>query len=102
MRYLTIEQREALQHALERRGAQLRGEVREDLQADLNAEPEVAALERDAVELQQVEAALARLHQPGFGLCLDCKAEIPYVRLQASPIAIRCLGCEQAHERRHA
>ena len=72
----------------------------EDLGADLNAEPEAAALQRDVEELRAVESALARLHEPGFGLCADCGAEIPFTRLQAAPAATHCRACAARHERR--
>ena len=99
MRYFTIEQRESLQRQLEARAAALREEVGEDVGADLNAEPEAAALERDVEELRAVEAALARIHQPDFGLCVDCGGEIPFSRLAASPVANRCIACQARHER---
>lgn len=98
MRYLTLEQRESLKKALESRAAQLRDEVDEDRKTDLNELTEVAALERDVLELRQVEAALERLHEPDFGLCGDCGVEIPFVRLQAAPIVTRCVVCEERHE----
>ena len=97
--YFTIEQRETLQHQLEARGAALREEVGEDVKADLDAEPAAVALELDVVELRAVEAALARLHTPDFGLCEDCAAEIPYARLSANPTAVRCISCQTRHER---
>jgi RNA polymerase-binding transcription factor DksA len=99
-RYLTIQQRETLQRLLEERAAALRAEIGEDRLADLNAEPAAAALERDAVELREVEAALARVHEPDFGLCADCEADIPYARLEAAPSAVRCLACQASVERR--
>jgi RNA polymerase-binding transcription factor DksA len=68
--------------------------------ADLNAEPEVAALERDEVELREVEAAQGRVHEPDFGLCVDCNADIPFARLQAAPWARRCVPCQARAERR--
>ena len=100
MHYFTIEQRESLQKALEQREAQLRGEIGEDRLADLSQEPEAAALERDVVELRDVERALGRLHTPEFGLCAGCGAEIPYARLQANPSASRCLACQAEQEGR--
>jgi RNA polymerase-binding transcription factor DksA len=100
-RYLTIQQRETLQRLLEERAAELREEIGEDRLADLNAEPEVAALERDVIELREVEAALARVHEPDFGLCADCEGDIPFARLQAAPSARRCVAC-QAIAERHA
>jgi len=99
-RYLTIQQRESLQRLLEERAAALRDEIGEDRMADLNAEPEVAALERDVVELREIEAALGRVHEPDFGLCADCEADIPFARMQATPWARRCVACQARAEHR--
>jgi DnaK suppressor protein len=96
--YFTIEQRETLERLLQARAAVLRGEIGTDAQENLNAEPEMAALQRDIDELRDVESALARLHEPGFGLCEDCSAEIPYVRLKTNPAARRCVGCQAKRE----
>jgi len=98
MRYFTLEQRETLQHWLEDRAAVLRAELGVDLQEDLNAEPELAAATRDAGELRDIEAALTRLHQPDFGTCSSCGADIPMSRLQANPTARLCLGCQNQQE----
>lgn len=99
MHYFTIEQRETLEKMLQSRAGILREEIREDAQADLNAEPEAVALKLDVAELRAVEAALARLHTPEFGLCGDCAAQIPYARLSANPAALRCIACQAKHER---
>ena len=99
MHYFTIEQREALEHILRTRAGVLREEIREDTQADLNAEPEAVALRLDVAELRAVEAALVRLHTPDFGRCEDCAAQIPYLRLSANPAAFRCIACQAMHER---
>ncbi|MCC6211888.1 MAG: TraR/DksA C4-type zinc finger protein [Burkholderiales bacterium] len=101
-RYLTIQQREALQRLLRERADVLRLEIGEDRLADLNVEPEAAALARDVVEFREVEAALSRLHEPDFGLCADCGSDIPYARLQAAPSASRCLSCQARAEHRPA
>jgi RNA polymerase-binding transcription factor DksA len=98
MRYFTLEQRESLQRWLEERAAVLRAELGEDLKADLGAEPELAAAQRDADELKDVEAALARLHQSDFGSCAACGADIPYKRLHANPMARYCLSCQERQE----
>ena len=99
-RYLTIQQRETLQRLLDERAAALREEIGEDRMADLNAEPEVAALERDVIEWREVEAALARVHEPDFGLCVECDADIPFARLEANPSAKRCVACQARAEHR--
>lgn len=119
--YFTIEQREALQHQLDRRAAELREAIATALRAtgneqaaglanhleeiddapvaDLESAIEIAALEREVRELRAIESARKRLHEPDFGLCEDCEAEIPYARLSANPTAIRCVGCQTQHER---
>jgi DnaK suppressor protein len=99
MHYFTLEQRESLLRQLKEREAVLRDEIGEDRMADLDREPEAAALERDVVELREVESALARLHTPEFGLCAHCGTEIPYARLHAEPSAARCIACQAEFER---
>jgi len=39
------------------------------------------------------------LHEPDFGLCEDCHAEIPYARLAANPAAARCVDCQKLAEK---
>lgn len=97
---LTQPQRAALEAALLARGRQLREEIGEDRLADLNAEPEAAALARDVVELREVESALARMQSGSYGGCADCGSEIPLARLQATPWAARCKACQAKAERR--
>ena len=63
---------------------------------------EVDALERHSNELKALEAALLRLHTPDYGECADCSEDIPYVRLQANPLATRCTACQGLFERTHA
>lgn len=112
MKYLTIEQRERLRKELQATAARLRSEIAahrklanhsqetdDDAVADLEGDIEIAELERDAKELEAVERALARLHEPGFGICAECDEEIPFSRLAASPAATRCVACQAKHER---
>ena len=119
--YFTIEQRETLQRQLEQRAALLREAIAAALRAtgneqaeglanhleetddepvaDLESAIEIAALEREVRELRAGESARKRLHEPDFGLCEDCEAEIPYARLSANPTATRCIGCQAQRER---
>ncbi|MBM4219919.1 MAG: TraR/DksA family transcriptional regulator [Gammaproteobacteria bacterium] len=94
MHYFTIEQRETLERQLAARAAELRA----GFAADPETEDETAERERERRELAYVESSLQRLHEPEFGLCADCGEEIPYSRLQANPIAVRCLACQRVHE----
>jgi RNA polymerase-binding transcription factor DksA len=51
-------------------------------------------------ELRDIDGALARLAQPGYGLCADCGAAIPFDRLLQQPQALCCVGCQSTRERR--
>jgi RNA polymerase-binding transcription factor DksA len=111
MRYLTIEQRESLRAGLERLIERLRGEIAhgplpnhneetdDEAIADLETSLEVAGLERAAAQVREAEAALERLHDPSYGVCAGCGADIPYVRLLAYPAATRCIACQRERER---
>jgi len=120
MRYLTIEQREALQAALAARAELLRSglssaldrqdggpgalpnhgeETDDDAIVDLESSLDVAQVSRATAELQEIDQALGRLHSPEFGQCTDCGTDIPFTRLQANPMATRCTACQARHER---
>jgi DnaK suppressor protein len=66
--------------------------------ADLETAMDVAEVSRDAAELQEVEAALARIKDNSYGTCLECGAPIPLPRLDASPMAGRCIACQERLE----
>ncbi|MGG1953485.1 TraR/DksA family transcriptional regulator [Ralstonia solanacearum] len=53
-------------------------------------------------ELAKVEAARERMAQGQYGGCMDCGKPIPFLRLQAQPVAKRCLACQASRERRLA
>ena len=55
--------------------------------------------EKDA--LDQIDAALKRIHDGSFGRCELCNAVIPKVRLQAIPYAALCVGCASQQEDDH-
>ena len=64
-RYLTIEQREILTNL-----------IRSQL-----------------VPGAQREIALRRLHEPDYGVCIECGKDIGFVRLNVDPWALRCQAC---------
>ena len=45
------------------------------------------------VELQQVRAALKRIHAGDYGICANCGADIGEGRLTALPYATLCIRC---------
>jgi RNA polymerase-binding transcription factor DksA len=67
--------------------------------ADLMVDVGEAEVTRDLDELRALEAALKRVSDGAYGLCVDCGAEIPLERLRAQPFAARCLACQQRHEK---
>ena len=66
--------------------------------ADAAAEMEVAMVMRESQELQEIEAALARIGDGSYGSCADCGNDIGLARLRATPSARRCLPCQEKYE----
>ncbi|GAA4417176.1 TraR/DksA family transcriptional regulator [Acidovorax lacteus] len=62
---------------------------------------EFAIDEHETAHLTQIDAALQRIAAGTYGECVDCGADIAPARLQATPEAARCLGCQEAAERPH-
>jgi DnaK suppressor protein len=66
------------------------------------AEVRVPAEEIPLREALHLESALHRLAEGNYGLCVDCRRQIPTARLLAEPACLRCLACQQAHEARRS
>ncbi len=80
----------------------LSGEVAdsgEEALADLLVDVRHAEIDRDADEIKDINAAIARMHSGDYGMCIDCRAPIPYARLRAYPTAKRCEPCQRKRER---
>ncbi len=73
-------------------------EVREQPQADLLGDTDLAQLKLELVELRSIEEALERMKEGTFGVCMQCGSNISLRRLRAAPAARRCLGCQEALE----
>jgi DnaK suppressor protein len=59
----------------------------------------LAGLEgRERRELDEIQAATARLATGDFGLCQVCGAAIPLSRLRAVPWARHCFACQMREE----
>src|SRR5574340_891673 len=70
--------------------------------ADLLSDLANADTTRDLNEMRELEAALARIGQAGYGACIDCGDEIDYERLVAYPASLRCFRCQTVHEKTFA
>jgi len=51
-----------------------------------------------ANRLKSVDAALSRLKNHRYGVCLQCGAKIPEERLRAIPYAVLCVACKSGEE----
>jgi RNA polymerase-binding transcription factor DksA len=79
----------------------LEDDLRQPLDADF-AEQAIDLADDEALEgvdeilkaeAVQVRAALGRIAQGTYGTCANCGADIPRERLEAQPVATRCIRC---------
>lgn len=63
-------------------------------QTDAERDLAVALEERELAELNQIAAALARITDGSYGECTACGADVGVARLQANPVAERCIACQ--------
>ena len=56
-------------------------------------------VDRESALLRQVKAALRRIHDGSFGMCIECESAISPKRLAAVPWAQRCIQCQDAADR---
>ena len=72
------------------------------LQQQLNREVAIRNLDRESRLLKDVQAALGRVQEGTFGVCLRCEEDIPEKRLKALPWAAYCVTCQEVVDRLHA
>lgn len=75
-------------------------QVREQAEADLLADTDIAQLQIELAELEAIEGALARLRDGSYGRCARCGTPISTGRLRVQPAARMCLPCQEAAEQR--
>ena len=99
---------EDIAKALRTRLSELRGrlaEIDSKLRRPLSADSEERATDlenQDALEgiknseiqeVHQIQGALRRIAEGTYGVCVQCGADIDPKRLEALPIATRCISC---------
>jgi DnaK suppressor protein len=98
---------------LERKAAELVGALRnrdgiaieksadqmDEIQYASERDLAICNVDRDSAVLRQIQAALERLRDGGFGTCIDCESAIGPKRLAAVPWASRCIRCQEAADR---
>lgn len=63
-------------------------------QAIANSEIDFSEALRDIEEWRSLRGAIRRIDEGSYGLCIDCGTGIPFARLQAQPVAARCIACQ--------
>lgn len=103
----------AFQEILERKEAELAKVLRErggiviersadpmdEIQSASERDLAIGNVDRESTMLRNVKAALRRLHDGSFGICIECEAEISPKRLAAVPWAPRCIQCQETADR---
>jgi RNA polymerase-binding protein DksA len=69
-------------------------------EADLETDTTISMAQRHAAELQEIDAALARIANGSYGECEECGGAIVWARLQAQPTARTCIACQERLEQR--
>lgn len=70
--------------------------------AELQESTILALAEIKAKEVEQIEAALERIDEGEYGICIECGDWIRPARLEVMPYAIRCRDCQEKIERLEA
>jgi DnaK suppressor protein len=93
-----------LQHSDNERYIDLAGsvhDVAEESVADLLTDLDLSGIDLMVLEVQDIEAALLRIANRSYGVCLDCGESIGDERLSVHPTAMRCRPCQQHYEISH-
>jgi DnaK suppressor protein len=64
-------------------------------QRALEREMATRSLDRNATLVRQIRAAMDRVNQGRYGVCLECEEPISHKRLAAVPWAALCIHCQR-------
>ena len=76
-------------------------EVESPAQMNTERELEFTLDARESAELDAIDAALQRIEDGVYGVCIDCGVDVPAARLHAAPETARCVGCQTKFEHAH-
>jgi DnaK suppressor protein len=71
----------------------------DEIQYASERELAIRNVDRESHLLRQVKAALRRIHDGSFGICMECESAISPRRLVAVPWASHCIRCQEAADR---
>ena len=72
----------------------------DEVQYATERELAIRSLDRDSNLLRNVRAALDRIEEGSFGVCLHCEEDISPKRLAAVPSTAFCIACQEIADRR--
>ncbi|NLD70227.1 MAG: TraR/DksA family transcriptional regulator [Limnobacter sp.] len=75
------------------------GDAGDLAQAVASSEIDLSEASRDIEEWRNLRAAIRRVDEGNYGICVDCGVEIPFQRLKVQPVALRCIDCQERTER---
>lgn len=112
MANFTENQLAQLKTALQKRYLELQQEIRRELghttnesdiglltNSDIPDDIDTALVDRQIIEMRELEVSLKHLMELEFGDCIDCGNEIGFDRLIAYPSAQRCIECQNRYEK---
>ena len=70
--------------------------------ADLLVDISLASIDRHVHEINDIDAALMRIAEGHYGICIECDSPIAFKRLLAYPAAKRCIVCQTLYEKTYA
>ena len=59
----------------------------------------MGAIDRESLQLREIRAALERVANGSYGVCLNCEEDISPKRLSAVPWTALCIVCQEAADR---
>lgn len=67
--------------------------------ANNNSRVESAIIEQQKKELSEIDKALSKIRNGGYGICEMCEDEIGFQRLKVKPHAVYCIDCREIIEK---
>ena len=98
---LEIKQAELVQLIRNRDGIAIEksADALDEVQNATERELAIRSLDRDSNLLRKVRAALRRIEDGSFGVCLQCEEDISPKRLAAVPWTTFCIQCQEIADR---
>ncbi|MFC1598859.1 TraR/DksA family transcriptional regulator [Patescibacteria group bacterium] len=79
-------------------GIRQSGDTGDVAQSEMFVQLDLSMRQKDREVLAGIQAALSRIGQGNFGICIECGEDIPLKRLETAPTACLCLECKTEQE----